>query len=44
MARWYRCGGLVAHLAPEHRGILGAMSPRVAQHIRAWLMHSLNRQ
>jgi hypothetical protein len=34
----------VAHLAPEHRGILGAMSPRVAQHIRAWLMHSLNRQ
>ena len=31
----------VAHLSPQHRSVLGEMTPQVAQAIKQWLMESL---
>ena len=36
-------GEPVPHLAPEHRGILGRMSPELAARIRAWLLNALQK-
>lgn len=36
-------GDPVPHLAPEHRGLLGRMSPELAGRIRAWLLKALQR-
>lgn len=38
----FRTGGdPVPHLAPEHRGVLGKMTPALAGQIRAWLLKAL---
>jgi hypothetical protein len=36
-------GQPAAHLAPEHRGMLGSMTPSLAGQIRAWLLKTLQR-
>jgi len=36
-------GDPVPHLAPEHRGMLGRMTPALAGQIRAWLLKTLQR-
>jgi hypothetical protein len=36
-------GEPAAHLAPEHRGMLGNMTPQLANDIRAWLLKGLQR-
>ena len=36
-------GEPVAHLAPEHRGILASMTPAVASRIKTWLLGALQR-
>lgn len=36
-------GDPVPHLAPEHRGMLGRMTPELAGRIRAWLLNVLQR-
>ena len=33
----------LAHLAPEHRGVLGPMTPQLARRIRSFLLNSLGR-
>jgi hypothetical protein len=33
----------VAHLSPQHRSVLGEMTPQVAQAIKQWLMESLKK-
>jgi len=34
-------GEPAAHLAPEHRGMLGSMTPQLANDIRAWILKGL---
>lgn len=36
-------GEPVPHLAPEHRGMLGRMTPELAGRIRAWLLNALQK-
>jgi hypothetical protein len=36
-------GEPVAHLAPEHRGVLGRMTPQLSKYINAWLLKGLQR-
>jgi hypothetical protein len=36
-------GEPAAHLAPEHRGMLGSMTPQLANDIRTWLLKGLQR-
>jgi hypothetical protein len=36
-------GDPVAHLPPEHQGVLGNLTPELAQYIKAFLARSLNR-
>lgn len=36
-------GEPVAHLAPEHRGVLGRMTPQLSKYIKAWLLKGLQR-
>jgi Cupin-like domain len=36
-------GEPAAHLAPEHRGMLGKMTPQLGNDIRAWLLRGLQR-
>jgi hypothetical protein len=36
-------GDPVAHLKPEHQGVLGKLTPDLAKYIRSWLVRSLNR-
>ncbi len=37
-------GEPVVHLAPEHRGMLGTMTPQLANYIKDWLLKSLQRR
>ncbi|MDB5735037.1 MAG: cupin [Alphaproteobacteria bacterium] len=36
-------GDPAAHLAPEHRGMLGRMTPQLAAQLKAWLLKALQR-
>jgi hypothetical protein len=36
-------GDPVAHLPPEHRGILGRLTPQLANYIRTWLQRAMTR-
>jgi hypothetical protein len=36
-------GEPVPHLAPEHRGVLGKMTPQLAAYIKGWLIKALQR-
>jgi hypothetical protein len=38
-----RHGEPAAHLAPEHRGVLGEPTPRLRDYIKAYLMRGLGR-
>jgi hypothetical protein len=36
-------GDPVAHLPPEHRGILGRLTPQLANYVRTWLQRAMTR-